>query len=109
MKMEIKVLECNLTSVNRCVEVEHLKESIDQGTFMYSQTVDGEITYTDDCKSQGTQNDSRFLSQNKLSKLDGMKSVGRRELRHPPSTNVRYTTTLDNFGIARTNKMCTNQ
>ena len=29
--------ECNLTSVIRCVEVEHLKESIDQGTLMYSQ------------------------------------------------------------------------
>ena len=27
----------NLTSVNRCVEVKHLKESIDQGTSMYSQ------------------------------------------------------------------------
>ena len=29
--------ECNLTSVNRCVELEHLEESIDQGTLMYSQ------------------------------------------------------------------------
>ena len=29
--------ECNLTSVNRCVEVEHLEESIDQGRLMYSQ------------------------------------------------------------------------
>ena len=29
--------KCNQTSVNRCVEVEHLKESIDQGTFMCSQ------------------------------------------------------------------------
>ena len=29
--------KCNLTSVIRCVEVEHLKESIDQGTLMYSQ------------------------------------------------------------------------
>ena len=37
MKMGIKVLECNLTSVNKCIEVEHLKESIDQGTLMYSQ------------------------------------------------------------------------
>ena len=37
MKMRIKVLECKLTSVNKCVEVEHLKESIDQGTLMYSQ------------------------------------------------------------------------
>ena len=31
MKLGIKVLECNLTSVNKCVEVEHLKESIDGG------------------------------------------------------------------------------
>ena len=29
-------IECNLTSVNKCIEVEHLKESIDQGTLMYS-------------------------------------------------------------------------
>ena len=35
--MGIKVLECKLTSVNKCVEVEHLRGSIDQGTFMYSQ------------------------------------------------------------------------
>ena len=34
--------------------------------------------------------DSRFLSQNKLSAVDGMKSIGRRELRHPPSSNTRY-------------------
>ena len=34
--MGIKVLECKLTSVNKCVEVEHLIESIDQGTLMYS-------------------------------------------------------------------------
>ena len=37
MKMGIKALECKLTSVNKCVEVEHLKESIDQGKLMYSQ------------------------------------------------------------------------
>ena len=30
-------IECNKKSVNKCVEVEHLKESIDQGTLMYSQ------------------------------------------------------------------------
>ena len=29
--------QCNKTSVNICVEVEHLRESIDHGTFMYSQ------------------------------------------------------------------------
>ena len=32
MKMGIKVLECKLTSVNKYVEVEHLRGSIDQGT-----------------------------------------------------------------------------
>ena len=37
MKMGIKVLECNITSANKCVEVENLEESIDQGTLMYSQ------------------------------------------------------------------------
>ena len=37
MKMGIKVLECNLASVNKYVEVKHLKESIDQGPLMYSQ------------------------------------------------------------------------
>ena len=55
MKMGIKVLECKPTSVNKCVEVEDLRESIDQETLMYSQrTVDGEPA-TDDYKSQGTQ------------------------------------------------------
>ena len=29
--------ECNPTSVNRCVEFEHLKGSINQGILMYSQ------------------------------------------------------------------------
>ena len=54
--MGIKVLKCKLTSVNKCVEVEHLKESIDHGTLMYSQklSMEREPT-TDDCKSQGTQ------------------------------------------------------
>jgi hypothetical protein len=49
---------------------------------------------TDDCKSQGTQNDSRFQSQNKWSEVDGMKSTGRRALRHPPSSNTRYSAKL---------------
>ena len=64
--MGIKVLECKLTSVNKCVKVEHLRGSIDQGTLMYSQRP-SMVTEpaTDDCKSQGTQNDSRFHSQNK--------------------------------------------
>ena len=56
MKMGIKVLECKLTSVNKCVEVEHLTESIDQGTLMYSQKLlMAREPTTDDCKSQGTQ------------------------------------------------------
>ena len=38
--------------------------------------------------------DSRFLSKNKSSEVDGMKSTGRRELRHPPSTKMRYSATL---------------
>ena len=56
MKMGIKVLECNLTSVNRCVEVEHLEESIYERKLMYSQklSMEREPT-TNDCKSQGTQ------------------------------------------------------
>ena len=37
MKMGIKVLECKLTSMNKCVDVEHLRESMYQGTLMYSQ------------------------------------------------------------------------
>ena len=54
--MGIKVLEFKLTSVNKFVEVEHLRESINQGTLMYSQKLSmvREST-TDDCKSQGTQ------------------------------------------------------
>ena len=97
MKMGIKVLECKLTSVNKCVEVEHLRGSIDQGTLMYSQrlSIAREPT-TDDCKSQGTQNESRFQSQNKWSEVHGMKSTGRRELRHPSSSNTRYSAKLYN-------------
>ena len=51
---------------------------------------------TDDCKSQGTQNYSRLQSQNKWSEVDGMKSVGRRALRHPPLSNMRYSVKLYN-------------
>ena len=40
--------------------------------------------------------DSRFQSKNKLSEFDGMKSTGRRELRHPPSSNMRYSEKLYN-------------
>ena len=52
---------------------------------------------TDDCKSQGTQNDSRFKSQNKWSEVDGMKFAGRRALRHPPSSNISYSTRMYNM------------
>ena len=56
MKIGIKVLECNLTSANKCVEVEHLEESIDQGTLMYFQKISTAREPTiNDCKSQGTQ------------------------------------------------------
>ena len=56
MKMEIKVLECKLTSVNKCVEIEHLRGSIDQGTLMYfERLLMARELATDDCKSQGTQ------------------------------------------------------
>ena len=97
MKMGIKVLECKLTSVNKCVEVEHLRGSIDQGTLMYSQKLSmAREPATDDCKSQGTQKDSRFQSQNKWSEVDGMKSTGIRALRHPPSSNMRYSVKLYN-------------
>ena len=51
---------------------------------------------TDDCKSQGTQNDSRLQSHNKWSEIDGMKSAGRRALGHPPSSNMRYLARLYN-------------
>ena len=40
--------------------------------------------------------DSRYLFQNRCYEVDGMESVGRRELRHPPSTNTRYSATLYN-------------
>ena len=51
---------------------------------------------TNDCKSQGTQNDSRFQSRNKWSEFDGMKSTGSRELRHTPSSNTRCSAKLYN-------------
>ena len=39
---------------------------------------------------------SRSLFQNKCSKVDGMESSGRREIRHPPSMNTRYSAMLYN-------------
>ena len=70
--MVIKVLECNLTSVNKCVEVEHLEESIDQGTLMYSQNCSmvREPT-TDSCKSQGTQ-----MTLDSYLRINDLKSMG---------------------------------
>ena len=56
MKMGINVLEFKLTSVNKGVEVEHLKVYIDQGTLIYSQKMSMVREHaTDDYKSQGTQ------------------------------------------------------
>ena len=55
MKMGIKVLEYKIKSVNKGVEVEHLKGSIDQETLMYSQKLSmAREPTTDDNKSQGT-------------------------------------------------------
>ena len=77
MKIGIKVLECNLKSENKFVEVKHLRGSIDQGTSMYSQELSmAREPATDDYKSEGTQNEFRFQYQNKWSKVDGMKSAG---------------------------------
>ena len=64
---------------------------------MYSQELSmAREPATDDCKSQGTQNDSRLQSQNKCSEVDGMKSTRRRELRNPPSSNMMYSAKLYN-------------
>ena len=64
MKMGIKVLECKLTSVNKCVEVEHLRGPIDQGTLMYYQKMSmAREPATDDCKSQGTQRTQHSYSR----------------------------------------------
>ena len=71
IKMGIKVLECKLTSVNKYVVVKHLRGSIDQGTLMYSQTLSmAREPVTDDCKSQGTQND--LDSYPKINDLNSM-------------------------------------
>jgi len=66
MKMGIKVLECKLTSVNKCVEVEHLRGSIDQGTLMYSQNCRWrENLPLMTASLKALKNDSRLQSQNK--------------------------------------------
>ena len=76
MKMGIKVLECKLTSVNKCVEVKHLRGSIDQGTLMYSQKLSmaREIA-TDDYKSQGTQ-----MTLDSYPRINDLKSMGWNQL-----------------------------
>ena len=73
MKMGIKVLECKLTSVNNCVEVKHLRGSIDQGTLMYSQRLSMAIEpATNDCKSQGTQK----MTLDSNPRINDLKSMG---------------------------------
>ena len=72
MIMGIKVLECKLTSVNKCVEVKHLRGSIDQGTLMYSHRVSmAREPTTDDCKSQGTQ-----MTLESYPRINDLKSMG---------------------------------
>jgi hypothetical protein len=45
---------------------------------------------TDDCKPQGTNKDSIIpIPEQDVTKLIGRDHVGRRELRHPPSSNMR--------------------
>ena len=41
--------------------------------------------------------DSRYLFKNRYSEVDGVESIGRRELMNPPSTNTRYLETLYNL------------
>ena len=41
--------------------------------------------------------DSRSLFQNIIYEVNEMESTGRRALKHPPSTNMRYIATLDNL------------
>ena len=71
--MGIKVLECKLTSVNKCVEVEHLRESIDQGTLMYSQKLlMVREPATNDYKYQGTQK----ITLDSYPKINDLKLMG---------------------------------
>ena len=84
MKMGIKVLECNK------------KKTVDQWTLMYSPKKLSMVREPAIDGLKALKNDSRFLSQNKLSEVDGMKSAGRRALRYPPSPNTRYSTKLYN-------------
>ena len=73
MKMGIKALDCKLTSVNKCVEFEHLRGSINQGTLMYSQKLSmAREPATNDCKSQGTQK----MTLDSYPRINDMKSMG---------------------------------
>ena len=97
MIMGIKVLECRLTSVNRCVEVDTWASPSIRGHWCIPKKLSmAREPATNEFKSQGTQNDSGFQSHNKWSEVDGMKSTGRRSLRHPPSSNMRYSPKLYN-------------
>ena len=51
---------------------------------------------TDDCKPQGTQMTLDPYPRINDLNFNGMESTGRSELRHPPSTNMRYSATLYN-------------
>jgi hypothetical protein len=45
---------------------------------------------TNDCKPQGNKNNSRYPYRREICvEVDGKRSIGRKELRHPPSSNTR--------------------
>ena len=88
--------EHNIKSVNRCVEFELLKESIDQGTLMYSKNYwwwENLPLMTISLKA------IKWFSTpipDQWSKVNGIESSRRRELRHSPSSNMRYSAALYN-------------
>ena len=67
-----------------------------RGHWCIPKYVDGERTSNWWLQVSRHSNESRLLFQNKWSEVDGMESARRKELRHPPSTNMRYSTTLCN-------------
>ena len=72
MKMGIKLLECNLTSVNSCVEVEHLEDSHRSGDIdVFPRLSMATKPITDDCKSQGTQ-----MTLDSYPRINDLKSMG---------------------------------
>ena len=75
---------------DRTLERIHLSRAID----VFPKLLMEREPTIDDCKSQGTQMDSRLIFLNKWSEVDGMKSTGRRALRYPPSSNTRYSAKL---------------